>query len=176
MAWLYGAWVSGSFARVGRNLRIYGPLYLHGGKYVAVGDDFCADCRLRMDAFVVDGDTSLKVVIGNGVNIQKDCHIGAVRRITIGDGVLIGSRVFISDHSHGEISAEALQCVPMERPIYSKGEVVIEDRVWIGEDVCILPGVTIGQNSVVGAGAVVTRSVPPFSVVVGNPARVVRTF
>lgn len=53
--------------------------------------------------------------------------------------------------------------------------VIIEDNVWIGARVCILPGVTIGEGSVIGACAVVPKSVPPYSVVIGNPARVVKT-
>ena len=63
---------------------------------------------------------------------------------------------------------------PRQRPLYSKGPIIIGDYVTIGENCVILPGVTIGNNSVIGANSVVTRSIPPFSVVAGNPARVLK--
>jgi serine acetyltransferase len=62
----------------------------------------------------------------------------------------------------------------MESDIESKGEISIEDDVWIGSGAIVLSGVTIGRGSVVGAGSVVTKSIPPYSVAVGNPARVVK--
>lgn len=61
---------------------------------------------------------------------------------------------------------------PRHRSLFNKGPVIIEDYATIGENCCILPGVTIGHNSVIGANAVVTKSVPPFSIVAGNPAKV----
>ena len=60
------------------------------------------------------------------------------------------------------------------RPMYSKGPVVIEDNVWIGEMVCILPNVRIGKGSIIGANAVVTKDVPANALVGGNPARVIK--
>ncbi|MBR4243334.1 MAG: hypothetical protein IKR98_05525 [Bacteroidaceae bacterium] len=60
------------------------------------------------------------------------------------------------------------------RPIVSKGPVVIEDNVWIGEMACIMPGVTIGRGAIVGANAVVTHDVPPYTLVAGNPARIIK--
>ena len=63
---------------------------------------------------------------------------------------------------------------PSLRPLFSKGEVVIEDNVWVGEGVVILPGVSIGQNSVIGANSVVTKSFPKNSVIGGNPARLIK--
>jgi acetyltransferase-like isoleucine patch superfamily enzyme len=62
----------------------------------------------------------------------------------------------------------------LSRPLYSKGEVVIEDDVWIGEMACIMPGVRIGRGTVIGAGAVVTKSMPPYCVVGGVPAVVIK--
>ena len=62
---------------------------------------------------------------------------------------------------------------PVSRPLVSKGKVVIGENVWIGDKATILPGVSIGDGSVIGANAVVTKDVPPYSVVVGNPARII---
>jgi acetyltransferase-like isoleucine patch superfamily enzyme len=83
--------------------------------------------------------------------------------------------VFITDHYHGTTGADDLAIPPLERKLFFKGPVVIEENVWIGEGVAIMPDVTIGKGSVIGANAVVTKSVPPLSVVAGAPAKVIRT-
>lgn len=154
------------------------PIYLNGGSYIKIGVNFDCDQRLRLDA--IDNFLGEKfypeIIIGNNVSIQKDCHIGAIDKIILGDNVLLASKVFISDHSHGEITKEALLLPPSQRKLYSKGPVIIENNVWLGENVIVLPGVTIGENSVVGANAVVTKSIPKNSVVGGNPARLIREF
>lgn len=87
----------------------------------------------------------------------------------------MASRIYISDHSHGNVSIEDLEHVPAMRPLYSKGPVIIEDNVWIGEGVCILPGVTIGENCIIGANSVVNKSFPKNSVIAGIPARLIKT-
>lgn len=65
----------------------------------------------------------------------------------------------------------SLKTKPSLGDLYSKGAVVIRDNVWIGEGICIMPGVTIGKNSIFGANALITKSFPPFSVVAGVPAK-----
>ena len=72
------------------------------------------------------------------------------------------------------ISGEELDKEPIYRSLSAKGPVVIGDNVWIGENVCVLSGVTIGQGCVIAANAVVTKDMPPYSLVAGVPARVVR--
>ena len=64
---------------------------------------------------------------------------------------------------------------PRHRPLHSKGNIVIEDFVSVGEGVVILGGVTIGHHSIIGANAVITKDIPPYSVVIGNPAKVIKT-
>mgnify|MGYP002933344774 FL=1 len=95
------------------------------------------------------------------------CHIGAVNKIVIGNNVLMGSQVLIIDHAHGEGNVDMFQA-PIDRKLFSKGPIVIEDNVWIGDGVCILANVTIGCNSIIGANAVITKDIPPYSTVVGN--------
>lgn len=116
-----------------------------------------------------------KLLIGDNVVINDDCHIGVFNRVEIHNDVLIASKVYISDHSHGETTHTDMQLPPRLRPIISKGPVIIEKNVWLGEGVCILPNVRIGRNSVVGANAVVTKDIPPYSIAAGMPARVIRT-
>ena len=173
---LYTIWLKREFHFFGGGSTISKPIYLHGGKYITIGENFSCDQRLRLDAideFLGDKFTP-EITIGDHVLIQKDCHIGAINKIYIGNNVLLASKVYISDHSHGEVTAEALKIPPAKRRLYSKGPVIIEDNVWIGEGVVILPGVTIGENSVIGANAVVTRTIPKNSLAAGNPARVIK--
>jgi len=172
---LYSARILHSFKEA-KNISVRFPIYLKGGQYIKIGVNFDCDQRLRLDAideFLGDKFTP-QVIIGDNVSIQKDCHIGAINKIIIGNNVLLASKVFISDHSHGEITSESLLLPPSKRRLFSKGPVVIEDNVWIGEGVVILPGVTIGESSIVGANSVVTKSIPKNSVVGGNPARIIR--
>lgn len=173
---LYTFWLIPEFKKVGSSAFFAYPMYLKGGKYIKIGSDFNCDHRLRLDAYdeYLGNKYFPEIVIGDHVSIQKDCHIGAINKIIIGNNVLLASKVYISDHSHGEISLETLKTPPAKRQLFSKGPVIIEDNVWLGEGVIVLPGVTIGENSIVGANAVVTKSIPKNSVAAGNPARIIR--
>lgn len=114
-----------------------------------------------------------QVVIGSYCNFGDYLHLTCVNHISVGNGVLTGKWVTITDNSHGTSLEISDGMPPCERDLYSKGKVVIEDNVWIGDKATILPGVTIGRNSIVGANSVVTKPVPPNSVVAGNPARII---
>lgn len=173
---IYSIWISNDLKKIGENFFVASPLYLSGGKNISIGNNVDFDQRLRLDAideFLGDRFTP-QITIGNNVSIQKDCHIGAVNKIVIGNNVLFASKVYVSDHFHGEITRESLLIPPAHRKIYSKGPVIIEDNVWLGEGVVVLPGVTIGENSIIGANAVVTKSIPKNCVAGGNPARIIR--
>ena len=89
--------------------------------------------------------------------------------------VLIGRWVTISDNNHGYTDMLSLQKPPIEREWVSKGPVIIEDNVWIGDKATILANVTIGKGAVVAANSVVTKDVPAYSVVAGIPAKVIKT-
>jgi acetyltransferase-like isoleucine patch superfamily enzyme len=115
------------------------------------------------------------------ITIGSDCHIGAynhitsVNRIIIGNGFVSGKWVTITDNSHGDTLFESLSIPVSKREIVTKGPVIIGKNVWIGDKATILPGVTIGDSVVVGANSVVTNDIPPFCVVAGNPARIMKT-
>jgi len=112
-----------------------------------------------------------KITIGDGTAIQFYFHCGAAESVTIGKNVLISGRVFVTDHDHvfNDHVLPARKCHELRT-----APVVIEDGVWLGEGCVILKGVTVGERAVVGANAVVTKDVPPFTVVGGIPARVIR--
>jgi acetyltransferase-like isoleucine patch superfamily enzyme len=174
---LYTYWIENQFKQIGNSCTISCPIYLTGGNYISIGSNFGTKEGLRLEAL----DKYQKVTytpciqIGNNVKILYNCHIGAINEIIIKDNVLIGSNVLITDHSHGDTHRETLIISPNERKLFSKGSVIIEENVWIGENVVILPNVIVGKNSIIGAGSVVNSSIPPFSIVVGNPARIVKT-
>lgn len=112
--------------------------------------------------------------IGDNFSMQQNCHIGCVEEITIGNNVLLGSNVFITDHLHGSVTAEDINVPPIQRPLHSK-PIRIGNNVWIGDKVTILPGVALGDNVIVGANAVVTKSFPENSVIAGCPAKLIKT-
>ena len=113
-------------------------------------------------------DYGYQTTIGPGTFINFGAVILDVGRVTIGADVQIGPNVQLLTPTHPldpEVRRRALEA---QRPI------TIEDNVWLGGGVIVCPGVTIGRDTVVGAGAVVTRDLPPGVLAVGNPARVVR--
>ena len=119
----------------------------------------------------------INIHIGNKVIINMDCTLVDNNRIDIGNNVLIASNVKMYTATHSTHVDERMVkdwkfgetiCNTYSRPIR------IEDNVWIGGGAIILPGVTIGKNTVIGAGSVVTRSIPSNCVAVGNPCRVIK--
>ena len=176
LIYTYSLWKSNEFKETGKYYLFQYPFYINGGKNISIGNNFNCDQRLRLEAWdlYLGQKYCPEIIIGNNVSIQKDCHIGGINKIIIGDNVLIASKVYISDHSHGEISKEELSFSPIKRKLFSKGPVIIENNVWLGEGVIILPNVIIGENSIIGANSVVSKSVPKNCVAAGNPARIIR--
>ena len=113
-----------------------------------------------------------KLTIGDRTLIDRMLHVACVGEIEIGEDVLIGERTLIGDtyHDYKDLDAHILEQAVVPR------KVTLERGAHLGLNVIVMPGVTIGEQAIVGAGAVVTRDVPPRTVVVGNPARVVRRF
>lgn len=123
-------------------------------------------------------DVGVNVTLGNDVVINSQATFLAAYPITIGDGVLIGPRLMIASTGHPARAADRAYRNPetgQRMDVTTGAPIVIEEEVWIGAAVVILPGVTIGARSTIGAGSVVTRSIPPDSLAVGNPARVIRS-
>lgn len=162
--------------KCGEKSYIQFPFVLIGGKYISIGKNFQAYKRLQLEAHDYHNGMRFnpQIIIGDDVSLNYDVHIGAINKITIGDGTLIASKVFITDHFHGNTRVEDLGIPPSKRELYSKGEVYIGKNVWIGEGVAIMPGVTIGNNSIIGANSVVTKDIPDNCVVGGSPAKIIR--
>lgn len=144
-----------------------------GEQYISLGEETCIGKRAVITA--IDRIGIPIIAIGSHVAIGDDCHITAVKQITIGDGCLLGKKVTITDNSHGEnLAIEEMMISPRKRIVYSKGPVVIGKNVWIGDKATICPNITIGDGAIIGANSVVTKDVPAFSIVVGSPARIIK--
>lgn len=152
------------------------PFECRGKKNIQIGKGFSTGRYCRFEAHGLYGE--INIVIGSNCQINDSVHIAAYKSVSIADNVLIASRVFITDLNHGCYSGN-LHSHPLsickDRPLTGT-PVVIEENVWLGEGVVVLPGVTIGQGAIIGANAVVSKSVPAFSIAVGNPAKVIKTY
>lgn len=151
--------------------------YVLGEKYFSIGERTIIGKYSSLTAWDnYQGEKfTPKVSIGENCNLGEYLHLTCIDEVVIGSGVLTGRWVTITDNAHGSSEEISEGTVPHDRKLYSKGPVIIEDNVWIGDKATILPGITIGKNSIVGANSVVTKSVPPNSVVAGNPAKVICT-
>lgn len=107
------------------------------------------------------------VSFGDQVSLAAYVHIWGKGGVTIGNRVMIGTHAAISSLTH-DYEAEVMFDTLVRKPV------VIEDDVWIGSNAVVMPGVKLGRGAVVGAGAVVTQDVPPFAIVVGIPARIIK--
>ncbi|WP_277121258.1 MULTISPECIES: DapH/DapD/GlmU-related protein [Bacteroides] len=111
-------------------------------------------------------DFGKNITVGENVFINACCHFQDHGGVTLGDGCQIGHNVVFATLNHG--------LSPEERPITYPAPIVLERNVWVGSNATILQGVTIGENAVVAAGAVVTRDVPANTIVGGVPAKFIR--
>lgn len=114
-----------------------------------------------------------RISLGDNVYVGGFVQINAMHHLQIGDGCVLSEFVYISDSAHGLDPRGGLI---MEQPLESKGPVTIGRNVFIGYGCVVLHGVTLGDHCVVGARSVVTRSFPPYSMIAGSPARLVKTY
>lgn len=114
-----------------------------------------------------------KVIVGDNTIIGKNNSFAAIHGVIIGKDVLFAGNVHITDHSHGYQDVN----VPIKQQrLFSKGPVIIEDQCWLGFNCEVLSGVHIGRHSIVAARAVVTKDVPPYCIVAGNPAHIIKEY
>jgi acetyltransferase-like isoleucine patch superfamily enzyme len=172
---LYSLWVKNIFKSCGENFNV-ASVSIKGGGYINIGDNFSGINDLRFECWDSFLDEKFKPILemGNFVSMNNNVHIGCINKITIGNNVLFASNIFITDHFHGYIDGRDLSIPPYMRALYSKGPVIIEDNVWIGENVTIMPNVKIGKGCVIGANSVVTKSFEPYSIIAGIPAKLIR--
>lgn len=163
------------FKRFGSNSNINSPLSIFHPEYVEIGNDTNIMLNARLDCWPSYAGIKLdpKLVIGDrtqlGLNFTAICS----DRLYIGDDVLVAGGVIITTQNHGmdPESERSYQRQPLiSAPVY------IENGCWIGEHAAILPGVTIGEKSIIGANSVVTKDIPAYSIAAGIPAKVIKTW
>jgi len=162
--WLRGKWQLRNCTSVGAWTRVTGRVNIRNQGQLIIGERVQILTHFVPSVFVVLRGGKLE--IGDRTMLNYGADIAATSSVVIGHDCFVGTHVIILDNGFHDLTNK-LQ-MPDAKPVR------VQDRVWIGNRVTILPGVTIGHDAVVGAGAVVTSDVPPRSVVVGNPARVVR--
>jgi acetyltransferase-like isoleucine patch superfamily enzyme len=190
---LRGAWRRQSFGSarglvmIGVRTQIRYPQYLHVGKNFIVEDG--AEIMALSQKGIVGGDNvtigaystikpssyygrnlGVGLKIGNNSNIGRYSYIGCSGGITIGDNVMMGPRVglFAENHVYDDIDRVMRDQGVKRQPI------LIEDDCWLASSSTILAGVTVGRGAIVAAGSIVTADVPPYAIVGGAPAKVIR--
>ena len=153
------------------------PIDIRGKKYIKVSKGFTTGVGCRIEAYP---KTDKKVLFfGENFQMNDYVHITAMECVKIGKNVLLASKIYISDCSHGSYSGDQNDSnpneIPKDRKMFSK-PVVIEDNVWLGEFVSVLPGVTIGNGAIVGANSVVSKNIPANVIAVGSPAKPIKKF
>jgi len=156
--------------RIGANAFIDDDVTIYGhddGKGIEIGD------RVHIHrGTIIEAGAGGGVFIGPDTHIQANCNLkGFLRDLRIGAQVQLAPQCALSPYEHGV--DDLTQPIRLQ-PIQSRGDIVVEDDVWLGVGVKVLDGVTIGRGAVIGAGAVVTKDIPPLAIAAGVPARVLR--
>ena len=150
---------------IGRHVSMFNP------HFVVLGDNVVLNHHISFHVNPIGKDALLK--IGNGVQLGKYNDFGCSNKIIIEDKVITAPFVHITDrdHSYNDINVPIMDQKPN-----SKGPVIIKEGCWLGFGVQIMSGVTIGKQSVIAAGSIITKDVPDYSIVAGNPAKVIKRY
>ena len=155
------------------------PIDVRNKKNIDFGRNLTTGVGCGIESFPQTNTESKLLKFGNNVQLNDYVHITAAHSVEIGNNVLMASKIYISDCTHGSYIGNEDDSDPMSLPIdrrLSVKAVKIEDNVWLGEFVSILPGVTVGQGTIVGANSVVSKSLPPFVIAVGSPAKPIKFY
>jgi len=176
---LYTKLLKGKFFYFGKNSIIKPFLNSANEKYISIGNDvnIGSFCRITVSTEFggkkVASENNVRLKIGNNVDVGNNTFISANNQIEIGDHVIMAPYVFITDHDHGFSDfSKSLH----NQPLSEGGHVKIGNNVFLGVKCSILKNVEIGERSIIAANAVVTRNVPAYSIVAGNPARVIKKY
>lgn len=175
---IYTTWLKNELGEIGNSSIIEKPCQILGegrrkiriGQHTYIQSYSVLECRVRVNGV----EYTPSITIGDNCSFGEYNHITAINNITIGNGLLTGRFVIITDNNHGELSLEEAEYPPAYRRLKSKGDISIGNNVWIGDKATILSGVRIGNNVTVAANSVVTKSVPDNCIVAGIPAKVIK--
>ena len=175
---VYNKSITQKLGSVGEGSVIVRPCMMQGGglKGIHIGSNTRIQSHSVLESWAHYGKQVFhpSIIIGNNCKIGEYNHISSCNRISIGNGLLTGRFVLITDNSHGHLDIANADIAPIDRSLESKGEIVIGNNVWLGDKVTILAGVHIGDNVIIGANSVVTGDIPSNSMAAGIPARVIK--
>lgn len=183
LSWLYhlcikrdivGPMSLSKYGSIGKNTILYKPAVTdRNKKLIEIGDNTTILTGSRFQIYPKTSESNSHIKIGSNCYFGYRNTILAGGNIDIEDGVLMASDILISSENHSANPESNIYY--MDQPLIC-ADVRICEGSWIGEKVCILPGVIIGKKCIIGAGAVVTKSVPDYSIAVGSPARVIKKY
>ncbi len=175
---LFSLLIKKSFFNFGSGTVLEMPYRVSGWKNISLGSDVYigSDSWLSampdFDSKIDRGNDRPIITLDRSVGITGHCTISAVKSVVIENEVLIARYVYISDHTH-EYSDKSTSI--KHQGVKNVKPVLIKKGTWIGQGAVICPGVTLGENCVVGANSVVNKSFPSYSVISGNPAKLIKT-
>lgn len=163
------------FYRIGKRTTLSSPLYTINPRFVKIGNRVYMGPSCRIEAYPSTSHSSRLMPImkiGNGVNMGHGVLLSCSHSLIIEDNALIAGGCYISDNNHS---------MDPEGPQYGEQSLtfaptIVGKGVWLGFNVCVLAGANIGERSIIGAGSVVRGTIPPYSIAVGAPARVVKRY
>ena len=160
-----------SFKKFGKRSTLCFPFRINGSEFVSIGEKV----HIYEGSWILalkNDDIAPIINIGNGTYVGRFSHIVGVSKVEICNNVLISDKVYISDniHDYNDVNTPI-----KEQRILKKFPVVIGENTWLGENVCII-GASVGKHCVIGANSVVTNNIPDYSIAVGTPAKVIKTF
>lgn len=157
----------GGFDEVGfgLNVQLIGYTHMAIGRGSTIGDNSWLN--------VCDRSGGQRLLIGRNVCVGRNAMINAADRVEIGDFNLFAPRIYISDvdHEYADITRPVI-----EQGLRRRGALTIEENCWVGINCVISGGLTVGRGSVIAANSVVLDDIPPFCVVAGNPARIIKAY
>jgi acetyltransferase-like isoleucine patch superfamily enzyme len=170
---LFTILLSSQFQQIGAGSRVVPPFRFAQLHQISLGENVIIHADCWITGLGDPSEKGVKLSIGSHAGIGMGATIMAARQVVIGEYVVLARNVYISDHAHAFKDVT----IPISRQgIDNIKPVSIGRHTWLGQNAVVLPGVSIGEHCVIGANSVVNRSVPDFSVAVGAPARVVKTY
>lgn len=172
---LYGCIILKKLKKHGCHIRIDRKKYkINGLHNITIGDYFSCGSGLWMETINTYESYiyNPELIIGNHVSTGRNCHIGCINKIILGNNLLVGSNVLIEDHSHGETFDYSKPRGKL--PLVSNGIITIGNNVWICDNVVILAGAQIGNNCVIAANSVVNKKFPDNCLIGGIPAKIIK--
>jgi len=173
IAWRLGLGCVDSGAKVRGNVQLGKRVHIESGaELIARGNEeiiIGADSNVMRNAWL--HPMGGKIIVGKNVGINPYCLIYGMGGVTIGDNVMMATSCIIISANHNFERTD----IPMTFQGVACDEIKIGNDVWLGARVTVLAGVEIGDGAIIGAGAVVSKSIPPYSIAVGVPARVIKS-